>query len=85
MGESESEEEGCDGQSGDEGQSEECLEVLVVETSGTSVSTKTILRLPERNDDVTTWTRADVNRPVDRRHYKSTQTEGSVVERSGQK
>ena len=53
MGESEAEEEGWDGRSGDEGQSEECVEVLVVEASGASASAKSILRLSERNDEDT--------------------------------
>jgi hypothetical protein len=64
MGEPETEEEGCDERSGDEGQSEECLEVMVVEASGASASSKPILRLPERNDDDTVWTRDDDNRSV---------------------
>ena len=44
MTDSETEEEGWDGGSGDEGQSEECHdEVVVVEASGSRVSVKPIL------------------------------------------
>ena len=54
MTESEVEEEGWDGGSGDEGQSKEChKEVMVVETSEPNVSVKPILCLPERNKEDT--------------------------------
>ena len=38
-------------------------DVLEVEASGSRASAKPILRLPERNDEDTAWTRADGTRP----------------------
>ena len=44
----------------DEEQTEECHdEVVVVEVSAVNVSPKPILRLPERNEEDTVWTRVD--------------------------
>ena len=76
MSESETEEEGWDGRSGDEGHSEECQEVVVVEASGTSVSVKPLLCLPERNivnNDETTWTRPDGISPTSGRNKVKTE------------
>ena len=54
MTDSETEEEGWDGGSGDEGQSEECSDdVVVVEESGVSTSAKAILRLLDRSEEDT--------------------------------
>jgi hypothetical protein len=64
MTQSEAEEDGCDGESGHEEQSEECHdEVEVVKGSGSRTSTTPILRLPERNEEDTCWTRSDVTKP----------------------
>jgi hypothetical protein len=65
MTQSETEEDGCDGESGDEEQSEEGHdEVEVVKGSGSRVSVTPILRLSERNEENTRWTRADDSKPV---------------------
>ncbi len=80
--------------SGDEGQSEEGEdEVEVVQESGSRDSAKTILRLPERNEEDTDWTHPDGSKPASgknkltdgRRHSKCTQTQRALVQRSGQK
>jgi hypothetical protein len=65
MTQSEAEEDGCDGESGDEEQSEEGDdEVEVVKGSGSRTSVTPILRLPERNEEDTRWTRADDTKPA---------------------
>ena len=81
MCESEDEEEGCDGWCGDEEQSEECLEVLVVEVSGSRASTKPILCLSERNDDDTDWTCSDGRRTDCGRNKVKTEDITSVRKR----
>jgi hypothetical protein len=64
MTESETEEDGCDGGSGDEEQSEEGDdEVEVVKGSGSRTSAKPILCLLERNEEDTRWTRVDATKP----------------------
>jgi hypothetical protein len=64
MTQSEAEEDGCDGESGDEEQSEEGHdEVEVVKGSGSRSSDTPILRLPERNEEDTRWTRAHGTKP----------------------
>ena len=56
----ESEEEEWNGGSGDEGQTDECHdEVVIVESSTVIDSAKPILCLSERNEEDTTWTRND--------------------------
>jgi hypothetical protein len=65
MTQSETEEDGCDGESGDEEQSEEGHdEVEVVKGSGSHASATPILRLPERNEEDTRWTSADCTKPA---------------------
>jgi hypothetical protein len=64
MTQSQVEEDGCDGESGDEEQSEEGHdEVEVVKGSGSHASDTPILRLSERNEEDTRWTRADGTKP----------------------
>ncbi len=62
-------EDGWERGSGDEEQSEEGDdEVQVVEESGSLTSATTILRLPERNEEDTTWTRDDDSKSTSGKH-----------------
>jgi hypothetical protein len=65
MADSEPDEDGsaevsCQEQQNSEGDDD----VQEVEASGSRASAKPILRLPERNDEDTTWTRADGTKPA---------------------
>ena len=65
MTDSETVDDGWEQGSRDEEQSEEGDDdVLEVEASGSRASAKPILRLPERNDEDTVWTRADGTKPA---------------------
>jgi hypothetical protein len=65
MADSKPEEDGWEEESRDEQQNSEVdNDVEEVEASGSRASAKPILRLPERNDEDTAWTRADGTKPA---------------------
>jgi hypothetical protein len=62
-------EDGWEGGSGDEEQSEEGEdEVQLVQDSGSCASATPILCLSERNEEDTVWTRTDDSKPVSRKN-----------------
>jgi hypothetical protein len=82
MTQSEAEEDGCDGESGDEEQSEEGHdEVEVVKGSGSRASATPILRLPERNEEDTRWTRADGTKPASAKNKLTVEDMARVCKR----
>ena len=52
-----------------------------VEASGSRTSAKPILRLPKRNEEDTTWTRADGTKPVSVRNNLTYEDMGRVRKR----
>jgi hypothetical protein len=82
MTQSEAEEDGSDGESGDEEQSEEGHdEVEVVKGSGSRASATPILRLPERNEEDTRWTRADGTKPASAKNKLTVEDMARVCKR----
>ncbi len=82
MTQSETEEDGCDGESGDEEQSEEGHdEVEVVKGSGSRASDRPILCLPERNEEDTRWTRDDGTKPVSTKNKLTVEDMARVYKR----
>ncbi len=56
-------------------------DVEEMEASGSRVSAKPILRLPERNDEDTAWTRADGTKPASGRNNLTVEDMGRVRRR----
>jgi hypothetical protein len=56
-------------------------DVEEVEGSGSRASTKPILRLPERNDEDTSWTRANGTKPVSGKNKLTVEDMGRVRKR----
>ncbi len=57
------------------------LTVLSVEASGSRGSVKPILRLPERNEEDTVWTRADGTKPVSGKNKLTSEEMATVRKR----